>query len=137
MTFTEWLLSLPLERIAIYTIVGLIGMLAHAAKKWMRGQLSASIASYLFVENRAASFMAVGAWLGAVATAIASGALTELGWGTLLTSGFTAGWAIDSGVNKGADAERLAIARARADEFAKEEGRGPARPGDPKDPGAP
>ena len=100
MTFMQWLATFPLERIAIYTVVGLIGMLSHAVKKFSRGELSGSVVDYFLREHTWRSLAAVGSWLSVVLGTAMSGMLTDLAWGALVLQAWGLGVGCDSFVNK-------------------------------------
>lgn len=86
----------------LLSLAAVAGMLAHYVKKWGRKEITGNLFDYLIVDypgNTIAALMTLAAALAAI---VATGQLTGMQQPAIMALGFGAGWAIDSGVNKGA-----------------------------------
>ncbi|RCS59708.1 hypothetical protein [Parvibium lacunae] len=97
-------LDLPSPRnLIIFTVAGMVGMLAHFYKKKMRGEIAGNLADYLVRDHADATLLMLLTFAGTAATMWLTGQLV-MSDGALIALAFNSGWAIDSGVNKGAGA---------------------------------
>ena len=90
-------------------LAGIIGMMAHYALKWARGEIRGSLLCYLWTSKRSTA-LSFFTYVGLAAGAIASGAfVTDLGafvgWKMVFWMGITNGFTIDAIANKTARAE--------------------------------
>lgn len=83
----------------VFIIIACIGMIGHAVKKYLAGQLSGSIFQYLFTKNPKRSAMAVMTTLGACFALILGDQLPTQA-GAFIMLAFTTGFTADSSVNK-------------------------------------
>ena len=83
----------------VFYLSGVLGMLAHYAKKWGKGEYKGSLFSYMFTDCPKATLAAVLTYTGAAATIMATGTLAGMDVATVGALGFTTGYAIDSSVN--------------------------------------
>jgi len=84
----------------VFLVGMVIGALLHWSKKAYRGDVSWNPIEYWIFGNQANSFGALGfivlSWWGAMQGDIFAGAT----WMAVVTQAVTAGWVIDSGINK-------------------------------------
>jgi hypothetical protein len=100
MTISDLTAAVAAHIDAAFYLASLLGMLAHYAKKWGRGEYAGNLMAYLVADNPRASFATVMSCLGASAAIVATGTLHSMDTATALALGFTTGFAIDSAVNK-------------------------------------
>lgn len=83
----------------LFIVIGYIGMLAHAIKKYYSDELNGSVFDYLFRNSKKRTMLAVITNLGALTTIIFSDQVpTQIGAFIILA--FTTGFTTDSTVNK-------------------------------------
>ena len=78
--------------------IALLGILAHAVKKFGMREIPYSVYAYLFTIDRRGSMVTVGTALGAVVTAVGSGAITDVHHFASVSTAFLAGYACDSAI---------------------------------------
>ena len=84
---------------AIFYAAGLLGMIAHYAKKRIKGQTKVSMSQY-FGKNNPTSSMGAFATYAATMTGMVMGLdVSSLAVTIVVILGMTCGWTIDSGVN--------------------------------------
>ena len=83
----------------IFILTGLLGMLAHASKKFLANELQGSIFEYVFKNNPKRTWLAIMGGLGASITIILSGQVPVQA-GAFLLLAFTTGYTADSAINK-------------------------------------
>ena len=84
----------------LFLLIGLIGMAAHAIKKYFAKELSGSVVDYLFLKNKRRSIYAALTTIGALIGAILSGQVPMDQVGAFIMLAFTTGFTADSTVNK-------------------------------------
>ena len=93
------LAELPILSLLVGFVIMSLGSACHYAKKWVRGEISINIFTYLLVNNRKATLAVVMANVASTFALITSG-----GADPLLVAGaislFTVGYTIDSSLNK-------------------------------------
>jgi len=83
----------------LFFALSFIGMFSHAIKKYYNGQLSGSIYSYIFKNNKKRTIVAILTNLGAIGTLILAHQVpTEIG--AFIVLAMTTGYTSDSAVNK-------------------------------------
>jgi 4-hydroxybenzoate polyprenyltransferase len=83
----------------LFLLLGLLGLLAHWAKGWAQGRFPGSLYAYLFIIAPRRTVATLMTFAGAMATALAN--IAEPGSTQSLALAFTAGYLIDSAINKG------------------------------------
>lgn len=86
----------------VFYLIALAGVLAHAVKKDLRGELSVSVVTYLFQVNRRASVLMVMVAVGGIAAAILTGQLTDPQAGVQVLAAWGIGYMADSALNRAA-----------------------------------
>lgn len=94
MMLPEWLPPQALH----FFFAGLAGILGHYVSKRGRGEISENLIVYLFKDHPGYTVATVLALVAATASAVAVGGLEQMKLTTQVAAGFTAGWALDSGV---------------------------------------
>jgi hypothetical protein len=84
---------------ALFIVIGLLGMLAHAIKKYYANELSGNIIDYLFRNNKKRSVLAVLTTIGALITVIFNNQVPNQ-FGSFVMLAFTTGFTADSTVNR-------------------------------------
>lgn len=84
-----------------FAVMAVLGAALHWAKKAYRNEVSWNPIDYWFADNPMHSAGAAGALVVAVWAIVFSDSLAGMQWHMLVASGFTLGWMLDSGVNKG------------------------------------
>ncbi len=106
----QFLAQLPgsMEAQILYALLlaGIVGMGAHYLMRWLNGEITGSLARYLFLDYPRRTLLAFAGVVGIALTAITSGVFeTEsgefVGWLNVLWIGLTNGYASDSVANKG------------------------------------
>lgn len=116
----DWLRALPgsfeAQLFVGLMIAGTVGMFAHYALKWARGEVRGNLLCYLWTakQSTALSFFT---YIGVAIGAISSGAFVTdygafVGWKIVFWMGITNGFTIDAIANKTARAEWSPIERA-------------------------
>lgn len=82
----------------LFIFVAYLGMLGHAIKKYLAGQLRGSVVDYIFLNNRKRTLLAVLSTLGAAVGVIIGDQLPTQA-GAYLMLAFTTGYTADSAVN--------------------------------------
>lgn len=109
-TLWDFLAKLPtsMEAQILYGLLlsGGVGMMAHYAVRWARGEIVGSLANYLFTDYLKSTILAVMLLTSMATAAIISNVfVTEtgafVGWVNVLWFGITNGYASDSMANKG------------------------------------
>lgn len=90
-----------LRNALIFLGFSIVGMLAHYVKSWTKGEISGNLLDYLFRDNPRATVASFSGVVGATATAYFTNTLTGLDLQALIPFAFTAGFGIDSTLNKG------------------------------------
>lgn len=90
---TPWLSAV------VFYALGLVGMGAHYAKKWARGQYAGNLWAYLFADNPRASLAAVLTYTAAAAGVMATGSIDGMTLAQVAALGFGTGYVSDSAVN--------------------------------------
>lgn len=85
----------------VYTCASAAGVCAHYWKAWLQYRANGNLWSYLLAEFPGRTFAMVGMQIVIGAFAGLSGAWDSMTWGMLVTTAFTAGYAVDSMINKG------------------------------------
>lgn len=81
-------------------VAGLIGMVSHYLKKWLRKEIEGSLVDYLLRDHVRETALALMTFLGAAATAIASAQFTGMTAMQIAMASFLLGYASDSAMNK-------------------------------------
>lgn len=109
-TLWDYLRQLPMsmEAQVLYALLlsGAVGMAAHYAIRWARGEVTGGLASYLFIDYAKRTVLALLLLVSMAAAAIASNVFVTdtgvfVGWLNVLWFGVTNGYASDSMANKG------------------------------------
>lgn len=85
----------------VFCIVGLIGMIVHWAKKWLKDETTSNLFAYLFVNQGKYTALSILTYFGAIAGILAIGVVDYTNSQSLAIS-FLAGYMIDSAINKDA-----------------------------------
>ena len=96
-TLPAWL---PLNMV-YFMVAGLFGLASNYASMRGKGLIECSLYQYLVIDRPGRTFASVLALLAAAFAAVLVGGLEEMKITTAVAAGFTSGWAIDAGVNKG------------------------------------
>jgi hypothetical protein len=88
-----------IARITLFFGVGMVGMIGHYVKKWLRGEIEGNFVDYMFRRKPKATALALITLGSAALTALLANQLDNLTASQLITSAFTAGYACDSAVN--------------------------------------
>ncbi len=85
-------------------LAGTVGMIAHYALKWARGEIKGSLFCYL-ADNFRSTVLSFFTYVGIAVTAIAGGAFVDaiggfVGWKLVLWMGISNGFTIDAVVNR-------------------------------------
>jgi len=88
---------ITINAFAFYGIT-ILGIVAHAVKKWGMKEIPYSVYAYLFSVDPRGSMVTVGTALGAVVTAVGSGAITDVHQFASVSTAFLAGYACDSAI---------------------------------------
>lgn len=94
-----------LEQVVVYSVASSCGVIVHYAKQWADGRVDGSLWKYLVTCFPSRTVLMVLAQIGCAAAYGLTGAWVGMGWGALLASAFTAGYAIDSAINRGGRAQ--------------------------------
>lgn len=110
-------MNLNITQLCLFIAIGLIGMWSHWFKKSRRGELHGRFVDYLFADYPGRSMSTLTVLLVASFTAASQGAISgldiitaikwlehgQLYWPTcgVISSAFSIGWMLDSGINKG------------------------------------
>ena len=86
----------------LFVLVGLVGMIVHWAKKWIRAQTKCGLLEYLFVKNRRYTVLTLLTYTAAIASILALGVVDYKSHQSLAMA-FMAGYMIDSALNKDTD----------------------------------
>jgi hypothetical protein len=78
--------------------VGLLGIVAHAIKKWMMKEINYSVYDYLFTQDPRGSMLTVFTVLGAILTAVGTGQISNVHAFSDVSVAFLAGFAADSAI---------------------------------------
>ncbi len=78
--------------------IALIGIIAHAVKKWAMKEISYSVYDYLVTVDPRGTLVTVGTALGAVITAVGAGQIGNLHAFADVSVAFLAGFACDSAI---------------------------------------
>jgi len=108
----HFLVNLPttMEAQIFYALMlsGTLGMIANYIQKWFRSEISGCLVDYLFRQNPRATGLAFFTYTSMAITAIAMHAFHVggadqifVGWGWVMSLGFTNGFTIDAIMNKG------------------------------------
>jgi hypothetical protein len=89
---------MPIQAVWFF-VAGLGGLLAHYVSARARGEINSNLFVYLFVDHPGWTIATVLSLVAADFAAVATLGLEELKLSTVVASGFTSGWAIDSGVS--------------------------------------
>ena len=81
-------------------ILGLLGMVSHYFKKWLRKEIAGSLFDYLFRDHARDTAYAVFAYSGVVASALLAGQFDALTLKQIALPAFLLGYTIDSALNK-------------------------------------
>jgi hypothetical protein len=85
-----------------FLLAGCAGMFANFLSKRGKGEIKAvSIWRYLFIDRPGRTAASLISMTAATFGAIAIGGLEEMKITTAVAAGFTSGWALDAGINKG------------------------------------
>lgn len=103
-TFGEWVggmrsNELPI-RAALYAAATVAGVLAHFLKTFLTTTSALTLSSYFLTNYPGRTVIMVLCQVGAACAYAFTGALDTMAWGAILSTGFTAGYAIDSATNK-------------------------------------
>jgi hypothetical protein len=79
--------------------LGLLGIVAHAIKKWMMKEISYSIIDYLFFVDPRGSLLTLFSVLGAVLSAVGSGQINDPHLFPDASAAFLIGFAFDSTIS--------------------------------------
>ena len=88
-------------RLGIFLSCGLIGMIGHYLKMWLRDEITNNLFAYLFKDKPKNTFLAIFALVGANGTAFLLGQLDTLTVAQLILTGFMVGYTCDSALNNG------------------------------------
>jgi hypothetical protein len=106
-TFGEWVTGFSSNetptRFALHTFAAFIGIFVHFVRRVMAGELDGSggLYSYLVEQFPHRSVAMVVTQIGVGLGQAITGTLDVMPWGAVAVAGFTAGYAVDSLVNKG------------------------------------
>jgi hypothetical protein len=78
--------------------IALLGIVAHAVKKWAMHEINYSLFDYFFTVDPRGTLVTVGTVLGAVVTAVGSGQIGDLHVFADVSTAFLAGFACDSAI---------------------------------------
>jgi hypothetical protein len=78
--------------------IALLGLVAHAVKKWAMGEIKYSVYAYLFTVDRRGTLVTVATVLGSVIGAVGSGSIVSLHEFADLSTAFLIGFAFDSAI---------------------------------------
>ena len=92
---------LPLN-LVYFVLAGLVGLAANYASLRGKGLITGSLLQYVFIDRPGRTLASVLTMVAAGFAAVAVGGLEGMQITTAFAAGFTSGWAIDAGVNKGA-----------------------------------
>ena len=88
--------------LAIYLFCGLLGIIAHYAKNWAKGEIEGDLFCYLFLDHPKQTLAVFISFLVSAAALLATGSINvNTDPMMLIGSGFGIGWVCDSGFNKG------------------------------------
>ena len=90
---------LPLAAVNFF-LAGLAGIVVHYISKRARREITGSLYHYLFVDTPGYTLATVLALVAADFGAVAALGIEDMKISTLVATGFTAGWAIDSSVTQ-------------------------------------
>ena len=88
-------------RLALFTGVAVVGMLAHFAKKWLRGEIAGDLVTYFFHDYPKRTLAAVATLMSTVVAMFLSDQLSGMDIKPMLMLALTTGYAVDSIANKG------------------------------------
>lgn len=88
---------ITLNAFAFYGLA-ILGIVAHAVKKWGMKEIPYSAYAYLFTVDPRGTLVTIGTALGAVITAVGSGAITDIHQFSSVSTAFLAGYACDSAI---------------------------------------
>jgi hypothetical protein len=98
---TDTLIALATQHLAfVFYLSGLLGMVAHYAKKWARGQYAGNLWAYLFADHPRSSLAAIITYTASAATVLATGSIDGMNLAQVAALGFTTGYMADSAVNR-------------------------------------
>ena len=97
LTLPTWL---PVN-LVYFMFAGLFGLAANYVNMSGKGQIEGSLYRYLVVDRPGRTLASILALLAAGFAAVAVGGLEDMKITTAVAAGFTSGWAIDAGVNRG------------------------------------
>lgn len=98
---------LPARAIQFF-LAGLAGLLCHYLSKRGKGEIpGVSLYQYLFIDTPGLTFATLLALVAATFAAVAIGGLEEMKLTIAVAAGFTAGWTLDSGINRVTPAQLL------------------------------
>jgi hypothetical protein len=97
-----------LQNALIFAAAGIAGMFGHYWKAWYRKEIAGNLLDYLFRDNPRATAASFSGVIAAAATAWFTGTLDDLTLKPLLMAGFTAGFTLDSTLNKSTTAVQAA-----------------------------
>ena len=78
--------------------IALLGIVAHAVKKWAMREINYSVYAYLFTVDRRGSFITVASVLASVIGAVGSGSIADLHTFADVSTAFLLGFACDSAI---------------------------------------
>lgn len=78
--------------------MALLGIVAHAVKKWAMREISYSVFAYLFTVDPRGTLVTVGTALGAVVSAVGTGQIASVHSFADVSVAFLAGFACDSAI---------------------------------------
>jgi hypothetical protein len=78
--------------------IALLGIVAHAVKKWAMREIHYSVYDYLFTVDRRGSLITVATVLGSVIGAVGSGSIASLHTFADVSTAFLIGFAFDSAI---------------------------------------
>jgi hypothetical protein len=84
-----------------FLMAGLLGMLAHYAKKALAGDVLGTVVDYFLRDHKGRSAAAVFGFGTAAAAVLSTGIMESASMWAALGAGFTTGWTSDSAFNKG------------------------------------
>lgn len=90
-----------LEAFAWFVVVGIVGMLCHYAKKWLRGEIETSLYEYLVEDHPKSTILSVGGFVGSAISLWQGGMLDGLNLQQVILLGLTTGFSHDSALNRG------------------------------------
>ena len=91
------------ERLLVFTLVALGGMVFHYIKRWVRGEIPGGLLRYFFRDYPRQTAAAFGTLLGTIGTMFLTGQLSGLELNQLILMAVTTGYTVDSVTNKGGD----------------------------------